>query len=182
MILRSWCKYIVAISSLSSLTFSFYTSTHVLTLLSALSWVGIKQLLRLYSGACPCYIWTHFFFNFFIFLLKMIYFNWNRITVYVCITVMVFDICINMNQPHENMCLSILNTTQTSLVTPCFWVLPQHKSWVHLSCIELALAISFIYGNVPVSMLCSQIIPSLNSPIESKSLLFICGSSLLASM
>ena len=106
----------------------------------------------------------------------MIYFNWNRITVYVCITVMVFDIYINMNQPHENMCLRILNTTQTSLVTPCFWVLPQHKSWVHLSCLELALVISFIYGNVPVSMLCSQIIPSLNSPIESKSLFFIWGS------
>ena len=116
-----------------------------------------------------------FFFNFFIFLLKMIYFNWNRITVYVCITVMVFVIYINMNHPHENMCLPILNTTQTSLVTPCFWVLPQHKSWVHLSCLELALVISFIYGNISVSMLCSQIIPSLNSPIESNSLFFIWG-------
>ena len=89
---------------------------------------------------------------------------------------MFFDIYINMNQPHENMCLPILNTTQTSLVTPCFWVLPQHKSWVHLSCLELALVISFIYCNVPVSMLCSQIIPALNSPIESKSLFFIWGS------
>ena len=85
MILRTCCKYIVAISSLFSFTFSFYTSTHVLTLLSALSWVGIKQLLRLHSGACPCYIWTHFFFfNFFVFLLKMIYFNWNIITMYYC--------------------------------------------------------------------------------------------------
>ena len=82
---------------------------------------------------------------------------------------MVFDIYINMNQAHGYMCPPILNTTQTSLVTPCFWVLPQHKSWMHLSCIELALVISFIYGNVPVSMLFSQIIPSLNSPIESQS-------------
>ena len=27
-----------------------------------------------------------------------------------------FDIYINMNQPHENMCLPILNTTQTPLL------------------------------------------------------------------
>ena len=81
---------------------------------------------------------------------------------------MVFDIYINMNQPYENMCPLYLNTTQTSLVIPCFWVLPQHESWVHLSCIELALVISFIYDNVPVLMLYSQIIPSLNSPIESR--------------
>ena len=95
---------------------------------------------------------------------------------------MVFDIYINMNQPHRYMCPSILNTTQTSLATPCFWVLPQHKSWMHLSCIALALGISFIYGNLPVSMLFSQIIPSLNSPLESQSLSFIRGSFLLAFM
>ena len=95
---------------------------------------------------------------------------------------MVFDIYINMNQSHGYMCPPILNTTQTSLVTPCFWVLPQHKSWMHLSCIALALGISFIYGNLPVSMLFSQIIPSLNSPLESQSLSFIRGSFLLAFM
>ena len=95
---------------------------------------------------------------------------------------MVFDIYINMNQAHGYMYPPILNTTQTSLVTPCFWVLPQHKNWMHLFGIELALVISFIYGNVPVSMLFSQIIPSLNSLIESKSMFFICGSFLLAFM
>ena len=95
---------------------------------------------------------------------------------------MAFDIYINMNQAHGFICPPILNTTQTSLATPCFWVLPQHKSWTHLSCIELSLVISFIYGNVPVSMLFSQIIPSLDSPIDSNSLFFICGSFLLAFM
>lgn len=68
---------------------------------------------------------------------------------------MVFDIYIITNQPHGHMCPLILNTTQTSFVTPHFWVLPQHKRWVHLSCIGLAVVISFIYGNVPVSMLFS---------------------------
>ena len=95
---------------------------------------------------------------------------------------MVFDIYINMNQPHGYVCPPILNTNQASLVTPCFWVLPQHKNWMHVFCNELAPVISFIYGNVPDSMLLSQIIPSLNSPIESKSMFFICGSFLLAFM
>ena len=153
---------IVAISSLSSSTFSFYTSTHVLPHLSPLSWIDMKQLLRLYSGACPCYFWMH---SFFISFKK--WFVLIGIEL-LCITMMVFDIYINMNQPHGYMCPSILNTTQTSLATPCFWVLPQHKSWMHLSCIALALGISFIYGNVPVSMLFSQTIPSLDSPLESQ--------------
>ena len=95
---------------------------------------------------------------------------------------MVFDIYIIMNQPHGCMCPLILNTTQTSFVTQHFWGLTQHKRWVHLSCIELAVVISFIYGNVPVSMLFSQIFPSLNSSTESKSMFFICGSFLLAFM
>ena len=119
-----------------------------------------------------------FFLYFFIFLLKN-----DLIGIeLLCITVIVFDIYINMNQPHGYMRAPILNTTQTSLITPRFWVHPQHQSWMHLSCIELALVISFMYGNVPVSMLISPIIPSLNSPIESQSLFFICGSFLLAFM
>ena len=47
------------------------------------------------------------------------------------------------------------------------------------SCIELALVIYFTYGNIHVSMLFSQIIPPLPSPIESKSLLFTSVSVLL---
>ena len=153
MILRSCCNYIVAISSLFSLTFSVYTSTHVPTLLSPLSWIDMKRLLRLYSGACPCYFWMH--------LLLSLHISFKKWFILIgiellCIIVIVFDIYINMNQAHGFMCPPILNTSQTSLVTPCFWVLPQHKSWMHLSCIALALGISFICGNVPVSMLFSQ--------------------------
>ena len=137
----------------------------------------MKQLLMLYSGACPCYFWMH--------LLLSLHISFKKWFILIgiellCITVMVFDIYINMNQPHGYMCPAVLNTTQTSLVTPCFWVLPQHKNWMHLFGIELALVISFIYGNVPVSMLFSQTIPSLDSPLESQSLFFICGSFLLA--
>ena len=67
-------------------------------------------------------------FYFFIFLLKIIIFNWNRITVYYYDG---FDTYIIMNQPHGYMCPLILNTTQT-FVTPHFWVLQKHKRWVHL--------------------------------------------------
>ena len=50
------------------------------------------------------------------------------------------------------------------------------------SYIELALVISFTYGNVNVSMLFSQIIPPLPSPTKSKSLFFTSVFPLLACM
>ena len=40
------------------------------------------------------------------------------------------------------------------------------------SCFELALVICFTYGNIHVSMLVSQIIPTSSSPTQSKSLIF----------
>jgi len=42
-----------------------------------------------------------------------------------------------------------------------------------VSCIKLGLVIYFTDGNIPVSMLLSQIIPPFPSPTESKSLFFI---------
>ena len=42
-----------------------------------------------------------------------------------------------------------------------------------VSCIEPGLAIYFIYGNIHVSMLFSQIIPPSTSPTESKILFFV---------
>ena len=50
------------------------------------------------------------------------------------------------------------------------------------SCIKFILVIYFIYGNVHVSMLFSQIIPPLPSPTESKSLFFTSVSPLLSFM
>ena len=47
-------------------------------------------------------------------------------------------------------------------------------------CIELGLVIYFTYGNIYVSMLFFQIIPSWPSPTESKSLFFISVSLLLS--
>ena len=49
-----------------------------------------------------------------------------------------------------------------------------------VSCIKSGLAIYFTYDNIPVSMLFSQIIPPLPSPIESKSLFFTSVSLLLS--
>ena len=53
---------------------------------------------------------------------------------------------------------------------------PEHP----VSCIEPRLAIYFTYGNIHVSMLFSQIIPSSPSPTESKSLFFTSVSLLLS--
>ena len=53
---------------------------------------------------------------------------------------------------------------------------PEHP----VSCIEPGLVICFIYGNIHVSVLFSQIIPPLPSPTESKSLFFTSVSLLLS--
>ena len=109
----------------------------------------------------------------------MIYFNWNRITVYY------YDGFWHIHQHESATWIRVSPYSEYNsnlLCYPMLWVLPLHKSCMNLSGIELALVIPFIYGNVPVSMLFSQIIPSLNSPLESQSLSFIRGSFLLAFM
>ena len=64
----------------------------------------------------------------------------------------------------------ILNPPPTSLPIPSLWVIPVHKPWALVSCIQPGLVIHFTLDNIQVSMLFSQIIPPSPSPIESKSL------------
>ena len=69
----------------------------------------------------------------------------------------------------------ILKLSPTSLPIPSLWVFPVHQPWALVSCIQPGLAICFTLDNIHVSMLFSQIIPPLPSPIESK-ILYICVS------
>ena len=66
----------------------------------------------------------------------------------------------------------ILKPPPTSLPIPFLWVIPVHHPWALVSCIQPGLATCFTLDNTHVSMLFSQIIPPLPSPIESKSLFY----------
>ena len=100
--------------------------------------------------------------------LKNCLFNWRLITILWWLLP-----CIDMNQPQVYMC----PPSWTPLPLPS----PLHPSGLSqctsfqcpVSSIEFGLVIYFIYGNIHVSMLFSQIIPPSPSPTESKSLFFI---------
>ena len=64
--------------------FSFYIITHVLPLLSPLSFNRYGTIVEVVFWNKSLIFLNTFFFNFFIFFLKRIYLNWNRITVYYC--------------------------------------------------------------------------------------------------
>ena len=66
----------------------------------------------------------------------------------------------------------ILNRPPTSLPIPSLWVIPVHQPRALVSCIQPGLVICFTLDNIHVSVLFSQIIPPLPSPIESKSLFY----------
>ena len=70
----------------------------------------------------------------------------------------------------------ILNPPPMPLPIPSLWVIPVHQPRALVSCIQPGLAICFTLDNIDVLMLFSQIIPPSPSPIESKSLLYICVS------
>ena len=87
---------------------------------------------------------------------------------------------IYMNQPWVYMCPHMLNPLSPPS-PPHPSGLSQNTSFEYpASCIELALVIYFIYGNIYVSMLFSQIISPSPSPIETKGLFFTSVSLLLS--
>ena len=87
---------------------------------------------------------------------------------------------IHMNQPWVYMCSpsrpSLPPPSPSHLLGSSQCTSPEHP----VSCIKPGLAIYFIYDNIHVSVLFSQIIPPSLSPTESKSLFFISVSLLLS--
>ena len=113
-------------------------------------------------------------FSFFFFKYKFIYFNWRLITLQSCIGFAIHQ--------HESATgihvFPILNPPPSpyhpSGSSQC--TSPKHP----VSCIELGLAIRFLYDIIRVSMPFSQIIPPSPSPTESKRLFYTSVSLLLS--
>ena len=110
----------------------------------------------------------------YIYILKLIYFNWRLITLQYCIG--------SATHQHEFTMgidvFPILNPPRTSLPIPSLWVIPVHQP--QGSCIEPGLAIRFLYDIIHVSMPFRQIIPPSPSPPESKRLFYTSVSLLLS--
>ena len=93
-----------------------------------------------------------------------------------------FLLYISMNS-HRYTCVLSSWTPLPPLSSSVPSKLPQYTSFgCSTSCIKFTLVIYFTYGNVYVSILFSQIIPTLPSPVESKNLFIITVPSLLPCM
>ena len=116
-----------------------------------------------------------FIFLLFFYLFPFIFISWRLITVKYC-----SRFCHTLTWiSHDLHVFPILNPPPTSFPIPSLWVMPVHQPWGLVSCIQPGLVICFALDSIHVSMLFSQIIPPLSSPIESKSLfihlyLFFC--------
>ena len=107
---------------------------------------------------------------------QFICFNWRLITLWHC-----GGFCRTLAWISHGVHVSpFLIPPPTSLPIPSLLVIPVHQPWAAVSCIKLGLVIYFIYDNIHVSILFSQIISPSPSPTESKSLFFTSVSLLLS--
>ena len=110
------------------------------------------------------------------FLKKNIYFNWRLITLQYCI-----GFAVNQHESAIGVhVFPILNAPPTSLPVPSLWVIPVHQPRASCLMHRPGLVIHFIYDNIHVSVLVSQIIPPSPSPTESKRLFYPSVSVLLS--
>ena len=111
------------------------------------------------------------FFFFIIFIIIIIY-------IFLLYNIVLVLPYINMNLPQAYTC-SPFWTPLTSIPVPSLWVIPVHQPQASVSCIELGLAIRFLYDIIHVLMPFSQIIPC-PSRTESKRLFYTSVSLLLS--
>ena len=94
--------------------------------------------------------------------------SWRLITLQYC-----SGFCCTLTWiSHDLHVFPILNPPPTSLSTRFLWVIPVHQPRAPVSYIQPGLEICFTLDNTHVSMLFSQIILPLLSPLESKSLFY----------
>ena len=128
------------------------------------------------KDAPPCLFFEKVIVGFIYLKCYFIYFNWRLITLQYC-----SSFCHTLTWiSHGCTYVPRPDLAPTSLPIPSLWVTqctsPEHP----VSCIEPGLAICFIYGNIQVSMLFSQIIPPLPCPTEFKRLFYTSVSLLLS--
>ena len=122
-------------------------------------------------------LWFLKYFLFIYFLIfLLIYFNCSLITLKYCC-----GFCHTLTWiSHGCTCVPHPESPSHHLPHPIPLGCPSALALSPVSCIEFGLVIYFIYGNIHVSKLLSQIIPPSASPTESKSLFFISVSLLLS--
>ena len=110
------------------------------------------------------WVLTHIFLFQIFFFFSFTFISLRLITLQYCSGFLPY---IDMNQLWIYMC----SPSWTSI--PSLLGFAVYEPWALVSCIQPGLAICFTLDNIYISMLFSQIIPHLPSPIESKTLFYI---------